>query len=51
MLRGPDSLRGGMPYRELLYWRAFHKIERDQMEQENLARTAQANLPNYRRKL
>lgn len=40
----------GIPYRELLHWMAFSKIERDQAERESLARTAKSNLPHYHRR-
>ena len=40
----------GLPYREMLHWMAFAKIEREQMEQQSLASSAKANLSHYQRK-
>ena len=41
----------GISYREMLYWMAYAKIERQQMEQQSLINSAKSNLTQYQRKI
>jgi len=40
-----------LQYRELIHWYAYNKIEREQIDQQQLVSHAKANLSHYQRKL